>query len=71
MVNIIVGEKVINKSKEIGRIISSDEQYVTVDYETFEVLQAYGKYNSDIDDELYNYIVNLGKRLKFEMLSQQ
>ena len=47
--------------------------YVTIefDYETFEVLQAYGKRNSDLEDELYAYIVDLGKRLKREMLSRQ
>ncbi len=47
--------------------------YVTIeyDYETFEVLQAYGKFNREIDKKLYQYIVDLGKRLNCEMLSQQ
>lgn len=42
--------------------------YVTIefDYFTFEVLQAYGKYNQRIDSDLYNYIVELGKRLSYE-----
>lgn len=46
--------------------------FVTIeyDYETFEVLQAYGKYNRDIDTKLYQYIVDLGKRLNVERLSQ-
>lgn len=50
-----------------------DTPYVTIefDYETFEVIQAYGKFNSDIDENLLKYIVELGKRLKYEMLSQQ
>ena len=47
--------------------------FVTIeyDYETFEVMQAHGKYNSEIDDELYDYIVDLGKRLHFERLSHE
>lgn len=47
--------------------------YVTIefDYETFEVYQAYGKRNSIIDPELYQYIVDLGKRLHCEMHTQQ
>lgn len=47
--------------------------FVTIefDYETFEVRQAYGKYNCEIDEELYNYIVDLGKRLKMERLAQE
>ena len=45
--------------------------YVTIefDYETFEVYQAYGKFNSNIDQELYDYIVDLGKRLRSEFMS--
>ena len=48
-----------------------DTPFVTIefDYETFEVLQAYGKYNTEIDRKLYNYIVDLGKRLHFERMS--
>jgi hypothetical protein len=47
--------------------------YVTIEYdhETFDVLQAYGKFNSIINENLRQYIVELGKRLKFEMQSQQ
>ena len=47
--------------------------FVTIefDYETFKVRQAYGKYNCEIDEELYNYIVDLGKRLKMERLAQE
>ena len=47
--------------------------FVTIefDYETFEVRQAYGKYNREIEKELYNYIVELGKRLRLEMLAQE
>ena len=50
-----------------------DTPYVTIeyDYETFEVLQAYGKYNRDIPDPLYQYVKNLGKRLCYEMRSHQ
>lgn len=47
--------------------------YVTIeyDYETFEVKQAYRKFNQYVDEELYLYIVNLGKQLKLEMLSME
>ena len=47
--------------------------YVTIefDYETFEVRQAYRKFNQRIDKELYQYIVDLGKQLKFEMASRE
>lgn len=50
-----------------------DTPYVTIefDYKTFEVLQALGKYNKKIDPELYQYIVDLGKRLYYEMHSHQ
>jgi hypothetical protein len=43
--------------------------YVTIeyDYNTFRVLQALGKFNKKIDPELYQYIVNLGKQLYYEM----
>ena len=44
---------------------SKNIPYVTIefDYNTFEVIQARGKYNSSLYCELYEYIVNLGKRL--------
>ena len=47
--------------------------YVTIeyDYETFEVKQAYRKFNQYVDEELYLYIVDLGKQLKLEMLSME
>lgn len=50
-----------------------DKPYVTVefDYNTFEVLQALGKYNRRIAPELYRYIVDLGKQLYYEMHTQQ
>jgi Holliday junction resolvase len=47
--------------------------YVTIefDYETFEVIQAYRKFNQNVDEELYQYIVDLGRQLKFEMMSRE
>lgn len=47
--------------------------YVTIefDYETFEVRQAYRKFNQRIDKELYQYIVDLGKQLKLETMSKE
>ena len=50
-----------------------DIPYVTIeyDYETFDVWQAYGKYNRPIPPDLYEYVVNLGKRLNYEMRSHQ
>ena len=50
-----------------------DCPYVTIefDYETFDVLQAYGKYNKAIDSDLYHYIINLGRHLNYERFSQQ
>ena len=50
-----------------------DKPYVTIefDYETFDVLQAYKKFNQNVDKELYQYIVNLGKQLKLERLAHE
>lgn len=50
-----------------------DKPYVTIefDYNTFEVLQALGKYNRRINPKLYQYIVDLGKQLYYEMHTQQ
>ena len=50
-----------------------DKPYVTIeyDYETFEVAQARKKFNGRVEDELYQFIVDLGKQLKFEMDSQE
>lgn len=47
--------------------------FVTIefDYETFEVLQALGKYNKRIDPELYDYVVKLGKQLYYERHTHQ
>lgn len=47
--------------------------YVTVefDYETFEVLQAFKKFNQPVDPALYEYITALGKQLRYEMYTQQ
>ena len=53
MAEIIIGERVTN-TIEFG-------------YGSFEVKQAYRKLNQDVDDELYQYIVKLGKQLKLEM----
>ena len=44
---------------------------IEYDYETFDVLQAYGKFNTRINNELYQYIVDLGKQLYAERCSQQ
>ena len=47
--------------------------YVTIeyDYNTFKVLQALGRFNQKIDPELYQYVVNLGKQLYYEMHTYQ
>jgi hypothetical protein len=47
--------------------------FVTIefDYETFEVLQALGKYNKRIDPELRQYVVKLGKQLYYERHTHQ
>ena len=44
--------------------------FVTIefDYETFDVIQAYGKYNSKLERSLYQYVVNLGKKLYYEKM---
>ena len=46
--------------------------FVTIefDYDTFEVMQALGKYNQRIDPKLYQYVVDLGKRLNYERHTQ-
>ena len=57
---------VINQESIIVFLRKTKETpYVTIefDYNTFEVRQARGKYNSNLGDELYEYIVDLGKRL--------
>lgn len=47
--------------------------FVTIefDYESFEILQAYGKYNSSIDKELNTFIEELAKELHQEMISHE
>lgn len=47
--------------------------YVTIeyDYETFEVLQARGKYNQSLNEDLYQCVVDLGKILFIEKHSMQ
>lgn len=42
-----------------------DTPYVTIefDYNTFELLQVRGKFNSEVDYALKEYVVNLGQRL--------
>ena len=49
-----------------------DIPYVTIeyDYETFDVLQAYGKFNQRISPELYRFVKDLGKQLYKEMHTQ-
>lgn len=67
-------EYVINKRSVIVFLRKEkDVPYVTIefDYETFEVLQARGKYNQELDKELYKDIVDLGKKLHYEKLSKQ
>ena len=50
-----------------------NKPFVTIefDYDTFEVYQAFKKYNLPIDAELHKYIVDLGKQLKLEMQSRE
>ena len=65
---------VINK-RSIIVFLRKDKNlpYVTIeyDYETFEVLQARGKYNQRLNKDLYQYVVDLGKILFFEKHSME
>ena len=64
--------KVIRKESIIVFLRKTiDIPYVTIefDYETFEVLQAHGKYNRALEPSLYQYVVGLGRRLCRERLS--
>lgn len=65
---------VINK-RSIIVFLRKDKNlpYVTIeyDYETFEVLQARGKYNQRLNKDLYQYVVDLGEILFFEKHSMQ
>jgi hypothetical protein len=64
--------KVIRKESIIVFLRKTkDIPYVTIefDYETFEVLQAHGKYNRALESSLYQYVVGLGRRLCRERLS--
>ena len=47
--------------------------FVTIEYEygSFDVWQALGKYNHAISPELYQYVEELGERLRCEMMSRQ
>ena len=47
--------------------------FVTIEfgYRTFSVRQAYKKFNQRVDDQLYKFIVELGKQLKLEMLAME
>ena len=58
---------------EVHMMCWHDTSYVTIefDYETFEVLQALGKYNKRIDPDLYRHIVQLGKQLYYEKHTHQ
>ena len=49
-----------------------DTPYVTIefDYETFEVIQARGKYNQSLGPHLRQYVADLGKRLYCEYHSR-
>lgn len=67
-------DRVINgKSIIVFLRQEKDKPYVTIefDYNTFEVLQALGKYNQRINPELYQYVIDLGKQLYYEMHTQQ
>ncbi len=50
-----------------------DTPFVTVelDYKTFEIRQAYGKFNKVIERSLYEYIEDLAKELHYEMISRE
>ena len=65
---------VINK-RSIIVFLRKDKNlpYVTIeyDYETFEVLQARGKYNQSLNEDLYQCVVDLGKILFIEKHSMQ
>jgi hypothetical protein len=64
--------KVIRKESIIVFLREKKEvPYVAIefDYETFELLQAHGKYNRLLESNLYQYVVELGKRLCRERLS--
>lgn len=66
--------RVINQDSIIVFLRQEKEKpYVTIefDYNTFEVLQALGKYNKTIDPDLYRYITNLGKQLYYEKHTHQ
>ena len=66
--------KVINRDSIIVFLRKEKEvSFVTIEYEygTFEVLQAFRKYNEDVDEKLAKYIEDLGKQLKMEMLAQE
>lgn len=55
----------LRKEKEVPFVT------VELDYKTFEIKQAYGKYNQIIDNDLYKYIEGLAKELYHEMISRE
>lgn len=66
-------KKVMNKISIIIFLRKKEnEPFVTIelDYETCEIKQALGKYNQPLDPDLYSYIENLAKELRFEMISR-
>ena len=66
--------KVINRSSIIIFLRKEKEEpFVTIelDYCSFEIKQALGKYNRRIDAELYSSIENLTKELYFETISRE
>jgi hypothetical protein len=66
--------KVINRSSIIIFLRKEKEEpFVTIelDYYSFEIKQALGKYNRRIDAELYSSIENLTKELYFETISRE
>ena len=66
--------KVINRDSIIVFLRKEKAvSFVTIEFEygTFEVLQAFRKYNGDVDEKLAKYIEDLGKQLKMEMLAQE
>lgn len=106
MIEIIVGEKIINKIRETGIILAFDDRYIYVRYPNregkiprdsfekgvikYENAELQSKVNQTIarakeekeqeiaaqraeanKDDLYQYIVALGERLRQERLSQE
>ena len=65
-------ERVINRRSIIVFLRKKKNiPYITIeyDYETFELLQARMKFNDSVDENMKNYIIDLGKQLYCEMLT--